>query len=380
MTRAFVAWWWRRTSGPDRLVLLAGTTVRLAAIVMLAAAIPLAWRHFPHPGWSLLLGLLVAAENALVVSQWLTTRRIGGETLAVDLPFGVAALLANAALATRQGPGGWTGFVFPHTVMIALTLGLACRRPALAVLAGLTWALADLLGSALIGHLPLVASLYVLPAYLINPIVGTTCARLLRRATEELDAARIAAVHEVAEVATEQERVRYAHALHDRILQTLETLARGGVTAGPLRDRVQDEAAWLRRFVETGVADDSDDLASALAAAARTVARSGTRVELNDAGLRSGVLPDLLDGPAREALVESTHHLLSALGRPPGGIVVRASWERGGVLVTVLSTTPSGPLDQDEIDSVEARLVGAGGEFRLEPLPYAELWMPGARS
>jgi hypothetical protein len=57
----------------------------------------------------------------------------------------------------------------------------------------------------------------------------------------------------------------------------LETLGRGDetVTDPQLRERVRARAAWLRRYVETGQADQSDDLSVALEAAARAARRAG---------------------------------------------------------------------------------------------------------
>jgi hypothetical protein len=80
----------------------------------------------------------------------------------------------------------------------------------------------------------------------VNSVVGWTSARVLRRGTAELDAV---------------ERSRHAWALHDRVLQTLKTLANRVTLADPaLLARVVEDAAWLRMFVETGELEQRDDL------------------------------------------------------------------------------------------------------------------------
>jgi hypothetical protein len=381
VSTGLVEWWWRRSAGPDRLVLLAVATVRLSGLLMLGYATVLAWRHFPYPGWSLLLGSVLAAETVALLWYWLRTGTIGRTTLAADLPLGVAALVAGAFLARHEGLIGWTDFAFPYTVLIAFTIGFACRTLAGTVLAGLVWAVPHLVCAVSVEHLSLAISLYVIPSYLVNPLVGWTSARLLRSIAVELDRAWQLSVRRAAELAGEHERARHAWALHDRLLQTLETLARTAtMREDELHGRVVEEAAWLRRFVETGELDQSEDLAAGLAAVVRAVAGAGVRVQLNDAAVR--VEPAILDEPTRVALVEATHQALAGVAAGTKRVVVRAAREADRILVTILAEEPAGAPDLGEVDRARLRVRGAGGDLTIDSLPidslpYVELWVPG---
>jgi hypothetical protein len=71
----------------------------------------------------------------------------------------VVAVLAGAALAQHADPVGWTDFAFPYTVLAAFAPGLACRTVTGAVLAGLTWGLADLAAGVALEHRTLLAML-----------------------------------------------------------------------------------------------------------------------------------------------------------------------------------------------------------------------------
>ncbi len=374
-----IDWWWRRSTGPDRLALLAVATVRLSALTMLGYTISLVWRHFPHPVWSLVIALALAAESVALLWCWLRTGTVGrAVTLAADLPLGVVALIASALVARHQGLVGWTDFAFPYTVLIAFTLGFACRTLAGTVAAGLTWGITHMVCTAAVEHTPVAMSLFVIPSYLVNPLVGWISARLLRSIAAELDGAWQQSVRRAAELAAEQERARHAWALHDRLLQTLETLARGTTMRGTeLSDRVVEEAAWLRRFVETGEVDQSEDLSAGLAAVVRAVAGGGVRVQLNDAAVRAAPADLDLPEPARTALVEATHQALVGVAAGAKRVVVRAAREDDRVLVTILAEEPSGAPDLGEVDRARLRVRGAGGDLTVDPLPYVELWVPG---
>jgi hypothetical protein len=371
------SWFAGRVAGRDRTVLLAGITIRVAAAVMVSYAVPLVWAHLPHPGWSALLAAAVVAENAAIIGWWLRQRRVSSAPLAVDLPFGVLVLFAGNTLDATEGEVGWTSFAFPYTVLISFTLGLACRRLWPAVLAGQVWTAAFTASSVLLEHQRLSRALLVFPAYLIGPVVGWVGARLSRRASDELDAVRVIEIAQASALATTEERSRHARALHDRVLQTMETLARGQTVADEaLRARVVEQAGWLRRFVETGRAEQEDDLAVGLAAAARAASRTGAEVQLNDAQLRAGERAGGLGAVQRETLIQAVHQAIAAITGTASGVVVRATPERDGVLVTVLATGPADAPDPDEVAELSARLSTVGGSLMVEPVPYVELWVP----
>jgi hypothetical protein len=381
--RRLTALWWSLASGPDRLVLRAGLTLRFAAVGLLWFPFPITWSRLRHPELSVLVAVGLTVETVVMIAWWLRRHRLDAWPLALDLPAGAGALLATAAL-TDPGAGWagyslWTGYAYPYTVVIAVTLGFACRALPAALLSGLLWAATELFAAVAVTGDGLAESLFVMAPHLLFATVGWLCAGLLRRGVVQLDVARDHAAAQASELAREQERARHAQALHDRVLQTLEVLARDRVIADPdLYSRVVTEAGWLRRFVENGELDQSADLPAELAAATR-VAAGDVRVELNDAPLRTWLAEPLPDR-SREALVQATYQALIGLVPGARSAVVRALPDNGGVLVTILTLGPREAPDTADLDRVRAYLAEVGGRFTVEPVPYAELWVPGVPS
>ncbi|BCB83012.1 sensor histidine kinase [Phytohabitans suffuscus] len=368
-----------RAAGRDRWVLAVGITVRLAAVVMLLCALPLIWHRLPYPGWSVLLVLALTAETAAVVTWWLWRGRITAGPLVLDVLTGVLALAVCPILNAPHAVVGWTGFPYPHTVLVSFTYGLAPRRLWPAVAGGAALAATSAAGSVAIDQVSLGHALLAVPGFLVNPTVGWLTARLMRRTSDQVESARTQAVAAAADLATARERNRHARALHDRVLQTMETLARGRTVAPEaLRAQVVDQAAWLRHFVETGQASDDEDLPAGLAAATRAAVRAGVTVRLNDARLRLAAHPGVGDLPRerRDALVSAVHHTLTAIAGASGEVIVHAAPDRGGVLVTVLATGPAPPPSPDDVTELEQRLAPVGGRVVVEALPYVELWVP----
>lgn len=313
---------------PDRLVLVAATAVRCAGVVMVGVALCLVWSQLPLPVPAAALAAALLAENAALIIHWRRTRTLGAGALVVDVLFGALVVLVGTALARDRPPIGWTDFAFPYTVLLSFTLGLSARRLGVALLAGGVWATAQFTGAILYEGLAPAAALFIVPSYLVNPVVGWASARLLRRGTEELDTAWSVATARAAELTVERERARQAWALHDRLLQTVETLAaRGLVTDPELRRQVVRSAVWLRRFIESGDPDAGTDLAGRLAALA---AEAGA--EFNAAGVEARVP---VGRAVADALVEALDVFLRAL--PTGRVVVRVAVEGDGLLTTVLA-------------------------------------------
>jgi hypothetical protein len=364
-----------RPDDPDRQILLAGLTVRAAAMALFAVAVLLAT---PAPGQRLaatIVTAVVALEAAVVVAWWLRRDRVATAALWLDLPFGMALIIAGTALTTAGTGGDWSGFILSYTVLASLTVGFAHRGISAAALSGLLWGLASFGAAVIIAHKPpLAAAAFLLPSYLINPIVGATCGRLLRSSAAAFEAARDAELRHAAAVAEARERVRYGQALHDRILQTMETLARAGVIGDDgVRDRVRAQAAWLRRFVETAELEP-DGFPERLTTVAREAEAAGTRVELNDAALL--VHPAPLPPPLSDVVIDSARRLLAALGGPGVRIVMRVTVEPTSLMLTLLSRSADGALPETDIAVVRAAVLAAGGELDVEPLPYIQLRVP----
>lgn len=381
--RDLVAWlvsWARdRMHSMDWIVVVVGTTVRVAGIGSMLYAIPMVWSHFRRPGLAVVLAVGLSIETGVVVALWLRDRAVRRYTLLIDLPTGVLALVVGGAVAAPTGPIGWTYFVYPYTVMAALALGFACRSVLGTVTCGLIWTAANVATAVGFRDAPALAvAIGVAPSYLANPTIGWLVAREQRRVAVELEQARARAMRRAGDLATARERARHARALHDRVLQTLEALVRDELVTDPRqREDLVEQAAWLRSYVERGAFEVHEDLATGLEAATRAARRAGVRVELNDGRLRaSAALPEL-PADKRETLVEATHQLLSALGSGGGPTVVRVVPEGRAVLVTILSAGQGVPPDLARISRVRDCLTAAGGSLVFEPAPpYLEARVP----
>jgi hypothetical protein len=372
--RGWITWAYA-VRGPDRTVLTAGVAARAAGIAALAYQTLLMWDEFVRPVWAAALALAAVAESLGVIGWWLARQRLDRITAMTDAAFGLGLVLVGRATNV--------GLVLTYTVLVSFTLGLAWRRLFTPVAIGLVWAMASVAplgtGSPELGWS--LALLLSVPSYLVNPLIGALCARLLRRMTADLQAASADEAAHAAAVATAQERARHARALHDRVLQTMETLARGStVPDDAMRARIVTQAAWLRAYVETGRVDQGDDLATGLAAASQAVADGGARVHLNDAALRAAEIAGDgsagLDHRRRDALIDATHHAMAAMAGTGGRVVVHAAPQSDGVLVTVLGHEGAAGPGEDGLAHISARLATVGGHVVAEALPYLELWVP----
>ncbi|WP_432838654.1 hypothetical protein [Dactylosporangium sp. CA-092794] len=379
MMRRFADWSWARLSGPDRTVVLAAAVTRAAAVLLTVSFVSLAWTHLRHPGWSVMVAAVLAVECAAIVAWWLGKRRPTAATLLVDVPTVGAALVVAGAFAAHPRLGLWAGFVMPYSVVVAFTIGLACRTIHLAVLCGLLLVAVGTVTAVVFQHQRLPVAAAGLAMLIVNPVVGAASARLLRRGTAELDAADAEALRQLADVTAVQERARYAMALHDRVLQTLEALARSNVLADPgLHERVAGQAFWLRRYVDVGGELHDDDLATGIAETAWEVMRGiGTPIEINDAGIRWPDAP-AIDASRRKQLIEELRHILEFLGTHCEALVLRATRSDTGIRVSILGSGGDAGLDVDRLNPARARLAAVGAMLSVEPIPYVEVHVPAA--
>ncbi|NUP53499.1 MAG: hypothetical protein HOW97_40190 [Catenulispora sp.] len=367
-----------------------GLAIRASGVVMLTCTLPVIRSHLAHPWWSALLAGGLAAENAAVALWWLARRRPDPRVLWLDLPVGTAAIVLNSWLTPRHGAAGWALFVYPNTVLMAFVIGLLCRRASAAVACGALWAGTNVAATAVFRDATFGSLLQLNVPYLSNALVGWLGGSMLRRNEELLAAAMDAEVRETAQLAASEQKWRLAAALHDGVLQTLETVRRGGgaIVDPVLRAEVAERASWLRRYIETGHGDQERDLGADLDAMVVAARREGISVQLNAARLLAtqegfgdesgpGDAPRL-GATAREAMIEGLFHTITAFGRRADDvIVVRAVPDAGGVLITALSTADAVP-DPGELAGVGARLGSVGGWLRSAPGQCVELWVPSS--
>jgi hypothetical protein len=358
----------------DRLLMRSGLTLRAAATLQPLYVLPMVWRDLPRPLWTLILVVALVVVGSAVMAWWFIARRLDLRTAWVDVPVGTVALLVGWRLAAPTGGVGWTLFVYPYSVLVLFGYAIGFRR--LEVLLGWAalWAATDVVAAILVGRGAAVDLVSSALGYLIYPVLGWSCGRILRRDGAELATARRRAVLDSAELAAAAERRRIEVALHDRVLQTLETAVRLDLVRDDrLRERATSGASWLRHYVETGQTIHCGGLASGLADAARAAQRDGLVVEVHDAAVRDLPVADL--GTAQcDALVWAVSRTVAAFAATSGAVTVRAAPDATGVLVSVLADGVGAP--PGGLADAHSRLAAAGGWLMVEPIPYAELWVP----
>ncbi|MFJ9582352.1 sensor histidine kinase [Streptomyces acidicola] len=394
----------------ERIVLRAYVLFRLGGLLQVAIGAVATHPHY-RPLWAgLALCAAVFAESLALVAVALRRRRVPPPALAVaDSVVLAVVLVVGGGLADHTHGSTWAYFAYPFSLLASIGFGLVVERlaavlvlaavPASAYAATAVLRLGEPVWNAVPNGVP----------YLANAGIAWAVARALRRTGRELDAATSTAAAREAELAAERERVRHARLLHDRVLQTLETLARTPwITEPGLRAHVRAEAVWLRGFVRgehpaPGRAgpegrhgpdgpDGTTQLAHGLSSLAEDMARVGLAVELNTAQLRSAgrregagaAVPALV----AEALVDATREALANVLRHAGTerAVVRAELSGNAVLVSVLdngtgfdpSAVPGGGLGLRS--SVRDRVTGVGGRVQVESAPgtgtYVEMRVP----
>lgn len=364
---------------------------RTGGVVEILLAASLDFSRYPagHLGPVLGLIVLVTGESALLVVGCLRAGRVPAAWVFPDVLFCTAAIVACAALTAPRDYHTWANFMYPFSLLAVLGIGAGLRRLPTA-LAVTTLLVAGYLGSAVFLHGdPLWNVFPDSLTYYANMIVAWAVARHLLAGGRESDRNRAAAVGKAAELASERERARHARILHDRVLQTLETLARGRWLADPeIRAHIASEAAWLRALVEGVDLEHERDLLTALQLLVRRNESMGLRIELNFSRLRdteqwrARLRPELVD-----AVVDATREALTNVAKHAGvdTAVVRASATDDALTVSVLDQGCG--FEPDKVSrgiglarSIRGRLAELGGTARIESAPgagtYVELVVP----
>lgn len=376
----------------ERVVLRAYVLFRLGGLLQVTVGAVTTAPHY-RPLWAgVALCAAVFAESLALVAVGLWRRRVPPRGWAVaDAAFMAGALVLGGGLADRAHGHTWAYFVYPFTLLSSIGFGLVLTRlasvlalaalPAAGYAATAVTRLGEPVWNAVPNSVP----------YLANAGIAWAVAGALRRGGRELDAATATATAREAELAAERERVRHARLLHDRVLQTLEALARTPWTADPgLRARVRAEAVWLRGFVsgEHLAGGGGGDLASGLAGLAEDMARIGQTVEVHTAQLRGAARRGAaISEDAVAALVEAAREVLTNVVKHAGTAraVVRAEVTDDAVLVSVLDNgcgfDPGAPARGLGLDgSVRGRVAGVGGRVVIDSAPgagtYVEMRVP----
>ncbi|MFD4112054.1 sensor histidine kinase [Streptomyces niveus] len=375
----------------ERVVLRAYVLFRCGGLLQVVIGAVTTFPHYQPLCAGVALCVGVFAESVALIVAGLRLRRVPPRALVVaDAVVMAGVLVVGGGLADRTHGDTWAYFVYPFSLLASVGFGLVFTRlVSVVALAALPAAAYAVTAVTQLGEPTWNAVPNSVP-YLANASVAWAVAGALRRTGRELDAATDTAVAKEAELAAERERVWHARLLHDRVLQTLETLARMPRIIDPgLHAHVRAEAVWLRGFVRgERPATGDGDLASGLARLAEDMARVGQTVEVHTAQLRSvAARAAALPEEAVDALVEATREALTNVRKHAGTTraVVRAELTENAVLVSVLDNgtgfDPSALPRGTGLDgSVRGRVVGVGGRVTIDSTPgagtYVEMRVP----
>jgi signal transduction histidine kinase len=301
-------------------------------------------------------------------------------------------LVVCAALTAPAYGHTWIFFMYPLSLISSTAIGLTFRR--LRSVLGLTACLAGTYVAAAIGLHgdPVWNTLPNAGSYFANTVVAWAVARYVRGAGIRLDDVAAEAVDRATALAAEQERLRHARLLHDRVLQTMETLAHGDWIRDPaMRTRVSAEAAWVRGLVEGFVPGGDDDLATGLVRLIRDRAELGLQIQFNGTQLLElGETRGCLAPAAVRALVDAAGEALTNVAKHSGttSALMRVSVIDDRLAVSVLDhgrgfDVATAPRGLGLRESIVGRLREVGGAAHIESAPgegtFIELSVPRQR-
>lgn len=376
----------------EKLLLYSCCFFRLAGLPQIGVVLALGAARHHSLGYVPALVAGVTIESLLLVAGCLRRGRLVPMWITADAVFCTSALILNAQV-SLPGDTRWSQYMMYGFTVGASSVAIGVTYPRLSTVLAMTavvssgYALSEVL---LRGEHDLNTNAL---GYFAAAVPAWAVARELRRSARAADASHAQAMAQASELAIERERTHYARMLHDRVLQTLEVLATGGWIADPaVHAHIAAEASWLRAVVQGTPVSQPRDLLAVLQSVVQDKARSGLRVEFNEAGLRAaeklrGELPpavvDAVAGAVREALTNVSKHAAVDTA------VVRATLDADRLTVSVLDHGigfDPAPATTDPLvgiglaQSVHARIEEIGGTTRIESEPgagtYVELSIP----
>lgn len=292
--------------------------IRLVQILPLPLALALGVRFAaPHPGLAVAGYGLQAGWTLIYISRVLRTRTLPDWLMTLDIAVtcaclvisglgwstGAGSMLAGSAVYPAVGVALATGVVWSRGRAVA-----ACTLIAACYVAGISPALRP--------GAPVVVSAAgnVLSLFSFTVVAGLITRRLLSQAeaTAAMTTARLRERERaVVQRARHEERMIQYRLLHDTVLSTLNTIARGAVQdSAQLRQRCAAEADALRSMI-SGTGKPTAPLTIELALVVRDQAALGLRVHSNIAQIPEILPPEVvgaLTGACREALNNVAKH------------------------------------------------------------------------
>lgn len=317
----------------EMLLARAAVLFRAGAIAQMAFALVTAEGGYRSVRTALVLAAVVTAESAAVAALWWWLRRIETRLLTADVVFCTLALIVEAGMTTAFGRHTWAFYMYPFTLVscVAVGAGYLSLRGTLATTSAL--GAGYVLATVVMQSAPLWNTAPNALSYYANTVITWVIARELRRQGRAADTAESAALARAADLAAEREAARFARALHDRVLQTMEMLASGRWIAEPkIRAHVAGEAVWLRDLVSGARPEPSRDILAALRVVVRDQALRGMRVELNGVGLLGHESGQPMPVETIDAVCGAVREAVTNAGKHAGvdTVVVRAAFDHGG--------------------------------------------------
>jgi signal transduction histidine kinase len=359
----------------ERVLVVAALLFRCTGLIDIAVVIVTPWPGFDNKNAAWLVGLAVFVESAALAFVLLRAGRFVQRAMWFDVVFVVAAIAANATIIGEVSPFTWTFFMYGFSLPAGVVLGIAYPKYPVALAATTVLAVGYVVSATAYDLDPLPNLIPDTLDYFSNTTVVWLVVTTIRRLAGALDDERAKAVEQAVRHAKIEERARHARVMHDRVLQTLESLSRSDALIDPeLRAHVAAESVWVRALVKEDLLDHPEDLLTRLQEVIGRKALLGLRVRLNDSALRratevrrgmSDTVVAALSGATEEALTNVTKH---------AGVdtaVVRVEATDGVVTVSVLdhgcgfdleNSTPGLGLS----NSIRARVEAVGGTAHIE--------------
>lgn len=363
-----------------RFIVIGVVLTRLLGLAELTTDVNVGWYRIDAPR-ALILAVAVLGESAALVTATWKRGSVARSWAVGDAIFMAIGLIAFASQRTLPFDP-WT-FMFQFSFTSAVTLGVAFQR----LRSVLLWQCVPAGAYAATAIWERNAGWNVpqdLVSYFGSAVVVWALARELRNSGDALDLARADAVARESALAVERARARDLRDLHDRVLQTLEVLARGSfIDDDRVQAQVFRDAFWLRRHVaDQRATAGAEDLGAVLATVIGDHIAGGLKIRTHIDGLRENV-----DTTASQALVGAVSEALTNISKHAGvkHAVVRAMRADAGITVSVVD---SGRGFDPELaanglglrESICARLEQVGGHARIDSRAGSgtciEMWVP----
>ena len=340
--------------------------------------VPLVYGIGQFAGVVLVGYLLAVAWTAVLFTIGIRRNSLAIQWVLADIAIAVASVIVISRSFPLGEAASARNWVFAPVCGAAVTCAFFASRWITA------WSVGAITAAWLVGAWPDIHSPNALSVFsdcgviIVFALVAALTASTLFGTANQADLAAAVALEaqrrEAAAEARDEERRQQFKVLHDNVLHTLESIARGEVGIGTqqVREKCMRDADYLRGLI-TGAADSiPTDLGVALAGMGRDRSALGLRVNQQFDALPKRIpqkVTDALTGAAREALNNVVKHAgtgeawLSAYGDGAGGVIVTIV-DRGRGFDPQAESSGLGLMR-----SVRHRILEAGGEVRIDSAP-----------